>query len=325
MRPRNAPEATFVDIVRDFMSAHGALRRIGRRWREGSLSFDEVAALVADADEEAVLFRLKERCHAAFRAESADVGRGALLDLAVGALFHECMKFRENFYQHAVYGPKVRALRASADGEADLFREFERIVAASRVRLEEALQEAELLLSQCRLELRALLRSRTDVDLVSRYLLEHRDLVGEVFEADALELLADVHGSPEKGLECAGRSYLASGYYREAADALRAALSRAGDPGVEALLHYAEGMQAYLERDYRSAVDELTRWIDGVELAAGGPRGPSSPADERLASLAWAAVSRIGQLVDEAGRAQIGAAAQSLAERIRPAAPPDAR
>src|SRR5262245_58305193 len=112
-----------VEIVRDFLRAHRELRAIAALHRSGELHFDRVKTLVGDG-EEAVLYRLKERCHELFREEGGgQVGREALFDLAIGALFHEAMKFRENFYQLAVYGPKVRALRATAqtDGE-ELFR-----------------------------------------------------------------------------------------------------------------------------------------------------------------------------------------------------------
>jgi tetratricopeptide (TPR) repeat protein len=306
-----AHDAGFVDLVRDFLHAHRELRRIAARWRAGELVFADVETLVA-GDEEAVLFRLKERCHALFRADGAQVGREALLDLAVGALFHECMKFRENFYQHAVYGPKVRALRSAAGGEAELFAEFEKILGGSRVRLEEALQEAEILLGQCTVELLGLLRARPELGLASRFMVERRAAVEDVFGAALEDVLASIHGSRAGGLEVVGRSYLTSGYYREAADHLRAALAL--DParsGAERTAHYAEGMQAYLERDYRSAISELGLWLDA---------GPG-PGEAPLASVALAAVSRIDQLVDEPGRREIGETARNLAERLRPLAP----
>ena len=64
--------------------------------------------------------------------------REALFDLAVGSLFHEAMKFRENFYQREVYGPRVRALRTESGAENEaLFREFEKILAAVAQRLDE--------------------------------------------------------------------------------------------------------------------------------------------------------------------------------------------
>ena len=314
MPPRTAPAASaFVDIVRDFLAGHLALEDLAHRWQAGRLAFSDVQALVGDDDEEAVLFRLKERCHALFRSgsEGASVAREELFDLAVGALFHECMKFRENFYQLSIYGPKVRALKTSgaAGGEdAALFREFEKILGASQVRLEEALQEALVLLRQTRVELEALLRERPAEGLVARFLVTHREQVDAVFDRGLEGLLVRLYGSAAAGFELAGRSLLASGYYREAADVLREALP--DSEGVAPLLAYAEGMQAFSERDYARALEQLDLWLDGAD------RGEAAP----LASLAHTAISRIGQLVDAAGRAELGDAAQVLADRLQPLA-----
>src|SRR5215831_5009120 len=96
--------------------------------------FEEVQALAGDTESSA-LFRLKERCHALFRAGElgGDLPRVALFDLAVGSLFHEAMKLRENLYQLQVYAPKVEAARSQAEpGSEELFEEFARILAASR-------------------------------------------------------------------------------------------------------------------------------------------------------------------------------------------------
>ena len=113
--------SVLVDILRAFLLADQSMRRIFARYREGVLTFDEVQRLVGD-DERSVLFRLKERSHALFRGGDHAPGiatqREALFDLAVGSLFHEAMKFRENLYQRTVYGPKVRALRSQSGPDA---------------------------------------------------------------------------------------------------------------------------------------------------------------------------------------------------------------
>jgi hypothetical protein len=310
-----SPDAALVEIVRDFLHAHRELRSIAALHRSGELRFERVKSLVGDG-EEAVLFRLKERCHALFREDGEErVGREALLDLAIGALFHECMKFRENFYQHAVYGPKARALRAAAgedgeDGEG-LFREFEKILAESSVRLAEALHEAETLLQQTAALLRALLRTQSHNGLVARLLIVQGDELSPVFGSDLPVLLAEVFGSVAAGYEGAARSYLQSGYFGEAADAFAAALGE-GRGGTEpsALRDYAEGMQAFLERDYGRAVERLRRWVESP-----------SARDPRLADLAFTALSRVAPLVDGGRAPELRAAASELAERIRPFAP----
>jgi hypothetical protein len=73
------------------------------------------------------------------------------------------------------------------------------------------------------------------------------------------------------------------------------------------LLAYAEGMQAYLEGRYEEALDSLSKWLDAVP-----PRE-----EERFADLAFAAVSRVGQLVDKESSETLRVAAAELSERIR--------
>ena len=298
-------ESAFVDSVRDFLAADAALRRGAALHRAGGLEFGEVKALVGDG-EEAVLFRLKERCHELFRreGEGADVGREALLDLAVGALFHECMKLRESFYQHAVYGPKVRALRAAASTSEreELFREFEKILAQSSVRLAEALYEAEVLLQQTSVELAALLRSRSASGLLARLLVERGPDVAAALGRTPAELVEAVYGSSELAYERAARSYLTSGYFGEAAEAF----SHAGlEPGGElaALRDFALGMHAFLARDYEAAVAGLRRWWESGEAR-----------DPALVEQACVALARAGPLLDEAARP----AALELVEQLRP-------
>ena len=109
--------------------------------------------------------------------------REALFDLAVGSLFHEAMKFRENFYQREVYGPRVRALRTESGGEnAALFHEFEKILSAVAQRLEEGLHESEALLVRTREQLALLLAEHRSNGFVARCLIENRADVEDVFE-----------------------------------------------------------------------------------------------------------------------------------------------
>jgi len=306
-------ESGLVDIGREFLAAYEIAGRVAARYRSGELVFAEVQRLVGDG-EDAALFRLKERCHALFRSggESVVASRDALFDLAVGALFHEAMKFRENFYQQAVYGPKMRSLRRETDPDtAALFGEFEKILAATSVRLDEAIQETEALLEQTRRQFRRLLVAHPENGLVARYLTEHAELVAAVFE-DGLEgLLAEIHGSAGAGWVVAARSYLASGYFDEAQRALGEARRRMGErPDVAGLRAYAAGMVAYLEGRHGEALDRLAAWLDA----------PPEAVAEPFADLAFAAVSRIAERAPQGERSLCGPA-RKLAERLAPLSP----
>ena len=133
-----------VEVVREFLVVHQRLGGLIASYQGQTLSFDLVRELVGD-DNSSALYRLKEKCHAIFRSESADpvaeVRTAALFDLAIGSLFHEAMILRENLYQQERYGPRVQALRSQATSPApELSREFEKILASSASRLGEAVE-----------------------------------------------------------------------------------------------------------------------------------------------------------------------------------------
>jgi hypothetical protein len=308
-----ADSADLVDIIRDFFAAHRTTKRLFERFRGGELRFNELQVLIGD-DEASVLFRLKERCHALFRRRDTGAvisSRGeALFDLAVGSLFHEAMKFRENFYQQEIYGPRVRALASGETREDDvLFLEFEKLLSAVSERLEEGLQETEILIEQSIKQLRTLLRENPNDGQVLRCLLENRTRVEEVFGDAIDEVFAEIEGSAAVGYEFAGRSYLASGFYREAEKAFVLAIERGGGTGeLEGLVRFARGMGAYLDREYELCLTQIGASLDGGEGV-----------DDSLLDIARRAVASIDQLVDAEGRERISAAAAALLERIAPA------
>ncbi len=307
---RSAPIG-LVDIVREFLLAHRLLRRLFERHRRGGLHFDEVQALVGDT-EASVLFRLKERCHALFRAGegSDDLSRVALFDLAVGSLFHEAMKLRENFYQLEVYAPKVEAARRDAEaGSEGLFEEFARILAASHERLAEALIESEALLEQTRKQFRVLLRTHRTNGLVARYLLENIELAGEVLGEPLDAFLTEAHGDAVDAYALAARSYLESGYFDESRRVLAEALTR--DPkraDLRNALAYADGMSAYMSAGYDQSLRDLERWVDGGLVDADGP----------FRNLALSAVTRVATLSAGTGQPDLGERAAALAQRLAP-------
>jgi hypothetical protein len=312
----NDVSADLVEIVRTFLAAQQTMKRLFALYRSGELRFAQLQELIGD-DEDSVLFRLKERSHARFRprdAESAtSMRREALFDLAVGSLFHEAMKFRESFYQREIYGPRVRALRADSSEEADeLFREFEKILATVSERLAEGLQETETLIEQTGNQLRVLLAERPDNGFVVRHLIENRERVEDVFATPLDTLLAEIEGAAATGFEVAGRSYLDSGFYRDAERAFEAAIER-GERAedFDRLPQYARGMAAYLAGDYLECVAQLDEWFDG--------RGEN---EADLTDIARVAVSKIDQLAEGEDRERVTAAAAALVERLGPVETP---
>jgi len=307
-----ADSADLVDIVRDFLAAHRTTKRLFERFRAGELRFAELRDLIGD-DEASVLFRLKERCHALFRPRDAGAAissRGeALFDLAVGSLFHEAMKFRENFYQQEIYGPRVRALASGETREDDvLVHEFEKLLSAVSERLAEGFQETEILMEQSIKQLRMLLRENPNDGQVLRCLLENRTRVEDVFGDPIDAVFAEIEGSAAAGYEFVGRSYLDSGFYREAEKAFTLAIEHgSGKAEIEALARFACGMGAYLGREYEVCLAEIAASLDGNGEVA-----------DPFLDTARRAVSSIAQLVDAERRERISATAAALLDRLGP-------
>ena len=303
-------ESAIVDIARDFLAVHGELRRIASRQAAGALRFDEVRRFVGD-DERSVLYRLKERCHALFRSDSVgdpvEIGGSALFDLAVGSLFHEAMKLRENLYQSAVYAPKVDALRGSGvDDAGGLLREFDKIVNDARQRLAESVAESQVLLSQTTAQFRVLLRSFAANGMLARFLVEHAALLAETFACSEDEALADLYGSAGVAWRRAAWSYLASGFFAETSRALAEAEQRGESPSELARQRaFADGMSAYLAGRYGEAISRISAFADA---------DPSAD-ERRLAPLAASAMARVRQFVAADGA--LAGRAALLAERLR--------
>jgi len=304
------PRSGLVEIAREFLLAYRRTREVAALHRSGELSFDVVEGWIGD-DDSSALYRLKQGCHALSRddrASDASVERQALLDLTVGALFHEAMRYRENFYQREVYGPRIRRLRGATEEEAELIREFERILVGASGRLDEALEETEALLLQARRQFRGLLRANACDGLVARLLVENAGYVALVFDGGLESLLADVYGSVAEGRALAARSYLDSGRFAEAADLLDKAREAGGERDAWVRLgEYAGAMEAYLQGRWEEALDALGRWLD---------RRPEA-GENAYAALALDAISHLGKLAQPEDQPRIGAAADALLVRLQ--------
>ena len=305
-----SPDSGLVEIAREFLLAYRRTREVAALHRAGELSFEDVRGWVGD-DESSALYRLKELCHGQFRGDDLPDGpmeRDALFDLTVGALFHEAMRFRENLYQREVYGPRVRKLQGRSQEEANLIREFEKIVAGAAVRLDEAMQETEALLEQTRLQFRSLLLAQPEHGLVTRFLIENAGYVVLVFEGGVDRILEDVHGDAATGYWVAARSYLDSGHFEEASRLLTEARRRGGERADWVRLgDYANAMEAYLRGDYRKAMDALAAWIAHDPVAD----------ESGYAALALDAVSHVGKLTEGEEGQEVAADAERIAEQLQ--------
>jgi hypothetical protein len=258
----NRRERRIAHIVRDFLESYERSQRIGERLRSGELEFAEVERLVGE-DEQSTLFRLKEECHSLFRSD-AEAARGELageelLDLAIGALFHEAMKFREGYYVVTTYGPRLERLLASGTPPSALTTTFQRVLEAGRRRMLEAQAETQELFRETRDQLCVLLRQLPESGAVARSLVEDPALCERVFGVPIDALLADLYGSATIGRGLAVASLVEGGHYAEAAELLeRCEAATTAHRGASA---FARGMARYYAGDLAGSVELLAAWI----------------------------------------------------------------
>lgn len=256
-------ERRLAQIVRDFMEAFVLKRKLGQDLRAGHLSFETVARLVGDA-EDSTLYRLKEECHALFRLDVArsrtEVHAEELFDLAVGALFHESMKFREGFYLTDSYGPRLQRMMAEGSASGPLAEAFWRVFEAGRRRMLESESEAEEMFRETRDQLLIVLRQLAASGSVARSLVEDPARAEQVFEMPLPRLLADIYGSAERGYRLAVDSLIENGHYAEAAAILERGDAPVSDEAMAGAIDFSRGMASYYAGESLAAVESLARW-----------------------------------------------------------------
>ena len=303
-------ERRLAQVVREFMGAFVLAGHIDACLRDGTLDFAGVERLVGDT-EGSVLFRLKEECHALFRVPEphrsrTEVQADDLFDLAVGALFHEAMKFREGFYVSATYGPRLQQMIAEGGASSGLAEACRKVLDDGQKRMHESALEVWELFLETREHLLTVLRQRSGAGSVARSLVEDPERSEAVFGVGLRPLLADVYGDAERGLGLAIDNLLNSGHYDEASRALGRA-SLGDSPVCRAALPYAAGMAAYYSGDYKTATEQLEIW---VEDGAPGPELRTRQTVRVLGALATSV---------EDSQPALAQQAIALAERLMPA------
>jgi hypothetical protein len=255
-------ERRLAQIVRDFIDAYVLAADVGARLRAGTLDFARLENLVGDA-EDSVLYRLKEGCHALFRSDqdrpADELAVEELFDLAVGALFHEAMKFREGFYVTRSYGPRLERMRPAGAAAGSLLEGFRDVLESGRRRVDESAAELEILLRETREQLLLLLRRIGGGGAVARALVEDPARSEEVFGTRLPELLAEIYGEAGIAYERAVGDLLENGHFEAAGTLLdRAELREL--PALRDARPYAAGMASYYQGRFTEAVAQLEGW-----------------------------------------------------------------
>jgi hypothetical protein len=261
-------ERRLAQILRDFMEAYVVSAEVGAHLRATDLDFARVQRLVGEY-EEAALYRLKEECHALFRfdqeSSKTELQAEELFDLAVGALFHEAMKFREGYYVTTSYGPRLERMMSEGSAAGPLAESFRNVIEAGRQRMLESEVEMAELFDETRDQLLILLRQLRDSGAIARSLVEDPDMTEQVFGTPVPGLLETLFGSAQRGYQLALENLIANGHYAEALELMER--PHAVEPELVAKVKtFVAGMEHFIEGETPPALEHLGQWIrDGAQ------------------------------------------------------------
>ncbi len=264
-------ERKIVQIIKGFLQSVILFRSLYDNQKSKKLTFDDVQMLIDDKGD-SVLFNLKNNCHNLFRDDRVQKSteKEKLFDLAIGSIFHEAMKFREDFYQLEVYGPRYNELEKKPEKaayEIQFVIQFIKIIARAKQRLLEELEETKVLFEDTMNQMKDLLPEYSKNGLVVRFLLENESLVNRAYGENGIrDLCKSMFKRGYMDALCvAARSYATSGFDDKVASLLKQASDLDKDnEHVEFTSHYCLGMRNYYGRNYREA---LVNFADAKKLA----------------------------------------------------------
>jgi len=257
-------------MVRRLLLAEVAFQEIFEKYKEGKLRFSDVGNWVDDRGQ-SLLYNLKEQSHSLFRVGAkGPVHRNEwLLDLAIGSIFHEAMKLRENIYQMEVYRPrylqfKSKIGKTAYEYERDYLQQFEQIISRAERGVQEGMEETQSFFKDAVEQLIDFFNKNSKNPYLVRFLLEHQPLLQRVYgNRKAKEIF---HLMFKKGLldaySLAGRSYLQSGHYDLASFYFSKALKmEPSDHELQFFVNFSLGMKAYYKNAYSKTMSYFAKLV----------------------------------------------------------------
>ncbi|MBI5557476.1 MAG: hypothetical protein HY885_07535 [Deltaproteobacteria bacterium] len=209
-------------------NADGFLKIYQIYLKTGGVPYNEIDRLVGSENKKGCLWRLKDECHQLWRNADSDFElNGSLLDWIIGSIFHEAMKLKENIYLFEHYVPQASGKKEEWRGETQLFcgLECQRFMERISHEVDRQMENLGFMFGRAIYLLRTMLPSQSHNVLLLRYLVEHGDVVDELWAESLEEVFSDMFpGCPESGYCYAAKSYFDGNWYEKALDAYNAAL-----------------------------------------------------------------------------------------------------
>jgi len=216
------------DLFKFFCQACEQLEEQFSRFDEdGSIEFGVLRELVGDEMSKGLLWRMKDTAHHVFRNDPHSQLGGKFLDWAMGYIFHETIKLKEDAYQKQNYAPWFHKLNEEnlQQSEKDITTQLFQVLNQTEESMRREIDRIRFIMAKCRQLLPYYLHRYSDNELLARYIFSQNKLVMSVFAEDYDSLIHAIYQTkPERMYALASQSLRMGGWMDEAAEALNKGL-----------------------------------------------------------------------------------------------------
>ncbi|MCA1944375.1 MAG: hypothetical protein LDL30_03690 [Desulfovibrio sp.] len=219
------------DLLRDFCLATRDFTEIFAVYEAtGSIDYHALRQLTGSVMNKGILWRLKDTSHLLLRSSSSpqpqyaeDARLDSFLDWALGYLFHEVVKIREDAHQHENYVPWVQSLQEQTltPLERTHVASMVDVLGQTRESLAREIARVRRIIAECIALFPHVLRKYRDSPLLARFLFSQEALVQEIF-GDQREVLVEImyEDEPQLLYLLAAQSLRQGGWWEPARQAL---------------------------------------------------------------------------------------------------------
>jgi hypothetical protein len=195
---------------------------------DGTVEFEVLKDIVGTEMDKGLLWRMKDTAHHVFRNDPLAQLGGRFLDWAIGYIFHETVKLKEDAYQKQNYAPwfhkLIKGESESSGSEKDISEQLFQVLNQTEESMHREIARIRFIMAKCRQLLPYYLRRYSDNVLLARYIFSQNVLVRTVFTDEYDELIRIIYGEEsERMYVLASQSLRMGGWMEEAAQALEQA------------------------------------------------------------------------------------------------------
>jgi len=194
-----------------------------------TVEFEILKDIVGTEMDKGLLWRMKDTAHHVFRNDPHSQLGGRFLDWAIGYIFHETIKLKEDAYQKQNYAPWFHKLYEGdlQESEKDITEQLFLVLNQTEESMRREIDRIRFIMAKCRQLLPYYLRRYSDNVLLARYVFSQNELVRSVFKDEYDGLVLTIYGpKPERMFVLASQSLRLGGWMEEAAEAVEKGLEK---------------------------------------------------------------------------------------------------